>query len=252
MKKVWAIIAVLTLIILAIASFIVVNWVPEKYAIKENEFDNYEPFILVKEVHYTGTGWVQVGNENGYFLPETYVDIDLVNGAILPQMEMYDKDYVNTFLCQVEYKGKVDHDAFEDQIESYYIVEWYPVYPILRDTILPNWMYPKDFMTKRELNNKKGDKSIIRVAGWDMEYTPSDRELTVEDFENIELGSSLDEIEKKLGKPDGWVGGGILSPVYILEDNSAVELVFGNDAADEDLVAIYLYKEQQEFILKKR
>ncbi len=69
-----------------------------------NEFDNYEPFILVKEVHYTGTGWVQV-----------------------------------------------EHDAFEDQIESYYIVEWYPVYPILRDTILPNWMYPKDFMTKREV-----------------------------------------------------------------------------------------------------
>ena len=101
-------------------------------------------------------------------------------------------------------------------------------------------------------NEIKEDKMIIRVAGWDMEYTPSDRRLVVEDFENIEFGSSLDEIEEKLGKPDGWVGGGILSPVYVLADNSAVELVFGNDATNEDLTAIYLYKEKQEFILKKR
>lgn len=151
MKKMWASIIVLGFILLATVFFIVVNWIPEKYAIKENEFKNYAPFILVKEVHYTGTGWVQIGNENGYFSPETYVDINLVNGTILPHMEMYNKDYANTFLCRVEHRGEVNHDAFEGQIDSYYIVEWYPVYPILRDTILPNWMYPKDFMTKNEV-----------------------------------------------------------------------------------------------------
>lgn len=136
---------------MAMVLFTVVNWVPKKYAIKEKDFKNYEPFILVKEVHYTGTGWVQVGNESGYFLPEGYIDISLVNGTILPQMEMYNEDYANTFLCKVEYKGKVRHDAFENQIESYYITEWYPVYPILRDTILPDWMFPKNFMTKQEV-----------------------------------------------------------------------------------------------------
>lgn len=136
---------------MAIVLFTVVNWVPKKYAIKEKDFKNYKPFILVKEVHYTGTGWVQVGNESGYFLPEGYIDISLVNGTILPQMEMYNEDYANTFLCKVEYKGKVRYDAFENQIESYYITEWYPVYPILRDTILPDWMFPKNFMTKQEV-----------------------------------------------------------------------------------------------------
>lgn len=70
-------------------------------------------------------------------------------------------------------------------------------------------------------------------------------------FWNIELGSSLDEIENKLGKPDGWVGGGTLLPVYVLEDNSAVELDFRNDETSEDLEAVYLYKEQKEFILKR-
>ena len=95
------------------------------------------------------------------------------------------------------------------------------------------------------------DKRVIKVDGWDMEYTISERKLVVEDFADIEIGSSLDEIENKLGKPDGWVGGGILLPVYVLEDNSAVELVFKNDETNEDLEAIYLYKEQKEIVLKK-
>lgn len=147
MKKMKVIIIVLLVIVL----FIIVNRIPGKYAIKENDFKNYAPYILVQEVHYTGTCWVQVGNENGYFSSEEYIDINLINGTVLPQIRMYNKDYVNTFLCKVEYKGKKKHVAFENEIENYYIVEWYPVYPVLRDTILPNWMYPKDFMTIKEV-----------------------------------------------------------------------------------------------------
>lgn len=151
MKKMRITIIVLILIILVVGLFVIVNWIPDKYAIKEDDFNNYESYILVQEVHYTGTGWIQIGNENGYFLPEAYIDINLINGNILPKMEMYNEDYVNTFLCIVEHKGKMKHVAFENEIASYYIVEWYPVYPILRDTILPNWMYPKDFMTWHEV-----------------------------------------------------------------------------------------------------
>lgn len=157
MKKMRVTIIALTLIILAIALFITVNWIPGRYAIKESDFKNYEPYILVQEVHYTGTGWVQTGDENGYFLPEAYVDIDLSNGSILPQMEMCNEDYVNTFLCKVEHREKIKHVAFENEIDSFYIVEWYPVYPVLRDTILPDWMYPKAFMTKQEVPNVNGE-----------------------------------------------------------------------------------------------
>jgi len=96
-------IIVLILIILVVGLFVIVNWIPDKYAIKEDNFNNYESYILVQEVHYTGTGWIQIGNENGYFLPEAYIDINLINGNILPKMEMYNEDYVNTFLCIVEH-----------------------------------------------------------------------------------------------------------------------------------------------------
>lgn len=99
---------------------------------------------------------------------------------------------------------------------------------------------------------EEADTMVIKVAGWDMEYTVSNRKLTIEDFESVEMGSSLNEIEKKFGKPDGWVGGGILLPVYILEDKSAVELVFNNDISYVDLEAIYLYKGESEFVLKTK
>lgn len=102
------------------------------------------------------------------------------------------------------------------------------------------------------LDRGKESKMMIRVAGWDMEYTVSDRELVLENFESIEFGSSLDEIEDKIGEPDGWVGAGILWPVYVLEDDSAVELVFGDSTVYEDLEAVYLYKGETEFVLKEK
>lgn len=81
------------------------------------------------------------------------------------------------------------------------------------------------------VNIKNDRKRIITVDGWDMEYTASERQLTIRDFESIEAGTSLNEIESKLGEPDGWTRSGILQPVYVLKDNTAVELVFA-DAAD--------------------
>lgn len=151
MKKIRIIIIVAVLIMAGILGiFIKANWIPGKYAVKEGDFDRYKPYILVQEVHYTGSGWVQTGDESGFFPQEEYADIDLVNGSVLPQMDIYDEEYANIYLCEIEYKGKTKHAAFEDEIDSYYIVDWHPVYPVLRDTILPEWLYPKGFMTKKE------------------------------------------------------------------------------------------------------
>lgn len=157
-KEIWTGIIAVGVMAGLIIMFIKVNWVPGKYAVKESEFSQYEPYILVQEVHYTGTGWVQAGNENGRFLPDEYVDINLTNGNRLPQMEMYREGYANTFLCKVEYEGKIKHNAFEEEIDSYYIVEWYPVYPVLRDTMLPGWLCPKGFMTEKEVLDAEKEK----------------------------------------------------------------------------------------------
>lgn len=151
MKKIKTVLIILIMIIVLFGGlFLKTNWTPGKYAIMEEEFADYRPYILVREVHYTGTGWVQTGDENGGYKSEEYVDVAIDNGDILPQMEMYNEEYANTFLCKVEYRGKIRHEAFEGEIDSYHIVEWYPVYPVLRDTILPKCLYPKTFLTKQE------------------------------------------------------------------------------------------------------
>lgn len=54
--------------------------------------------------------------------------------------------------------------------------------------------------------------TVIGVAGWELEYTASDRTLTVEDFEDIELGSSLDEIQDMLGSQMGGLAQGYCHP----------------------------------------
>lgn len=153
MKKLIIFSILFGIILLASGFFIKTYWIPGKYAIRENEFSNYAPYILIQEVHYTGTGWVQTGDENTYFSSSEYKDIDLKNGTILPQMAMYHEEYANTFLCKVEYNGKIWYDAFEEEIDSYTIIEWYPVYPILRETILPDWIFPKSFMTTQEVKS---------------------------------------------------------------------------------------------------
>lgn len=121
---------------------------PVKYAIKEDEFNQYSNYILVQEVHYTGTGWTMVGDEAVYF-PSGQVKDVILSGKKLPEAKM--PDHFNTFLCIVVEQGFVDHEAFEEQVGSYEIIDWYPVYPIVRNGILPQNLYPRNYMTKPDM-----------------------------------------------------------------------------------------------------
>lgn len=102
-----------------------------------------------------------------------------------------------------------------------------------------------------ETDKDMNTKMTVWVGGWDCEYTTFDRTLTLEDFESIQLGSSLDEIEGILGEPNGWTGSGILSPFYVLQDGSAVRLTFNVKGPYKDLSIIELYKGQEKTVLKK-
>lgn len=106
------------------------------------------------------------------------------------------------------------------------------------------------YSANEETNEEMNAKMTVWVGGWDCEYTIFDRTLTLEDFESIQLGSSLDEIEGILGKPNGWTGSGILSPFYVLQDGSAVHLTFKINGPCEDLRMIKLYQDHEETVLK--
>lgn len=143
-------IVVLIFLVMFIIFFFMTNWTPAKHSVKLSEFSLYENFILVKEVFHTGTGWTQVGDESGYFESDKIKEINL-DGEKLPFSKM--GRCANTFLCIVEYGGKVEHVAHEEPIDSYKIIEWYPVYPVIRDGFWPSWMLPSDFMTKNDMKS---------------------------------------------------------------------------------------------------
>ena len=87
---------------------------------------------------------------------------------------------------------------------------------------------------------------IIKVDGFEVVYNVTNRDITIEDFREIELGSSLNEIVEKVGEPDTWIGCGMLWPVYFLEGNKAVALHFEYPEVCEDLWIIELYDENGE------
>ena len=66
-------------------------------------------------------------------------------------MFMYDPDYVNKFLCKVEYRGKVENDMLVQEVNSYEVVEWYPIYPVKRDLLFFHWLSPKGYLSKYEI-----------------------------------------------------------------------------------------------------
>ncbi len=87
---------------------------------------------------------------------------------------------------------------------------------------------------------------MIKVDGFEVVYHVMNRDITIEDFREIELGSSLNEIAEKVGEPDTWIGCGMLWPVYFLEGNKAVALHFKYPDVCEDLWIIELYDENGE------
>lgn len=136
------------ILFLIIIKFLYHYWIPVKFAVKEEQFKKYENIILVKEVHYTGTGWTQIGDETGYFNDKEIKDIHII-GNLPPTAKMMQN--VNIFLCEVEYQGKLEFRPTGEVVDTYLITEWYPVYPVVRDSLIPKLFLPKHFMSKRDI-----------------------------------------------------------------------------------------------------
>ena len=142
------IIIVIVLLFISMFLFLKTHWIPSVYSVSEEELLEFSDYILVKEVFYTGTRWTLIGDTNGFYQQEGVKDIALT-GKKLPFSNMGQR--VNCLPCIVEYEGQIDHIAFTEPVDSYRVIEWYPIYPVVRDSIWPDWMLPSKFMTAREI-----------------------------------------------------------------------------------------------------
>lgn len=96
------------------------------------------------------------------------------------------------------------------------------------------------------LSSREEKNMFIDVEGFEIEYTSTSRELTIEDIDDIELKSSAHDIDNRLGEPDAWIGSGMPRPVYFLKDNKVVVFHFKYPAALEELIRIVLINENGE------
>ena len=145
-------IAAIVALVLLGCGFLFVNtyWTPAVHSVKEEDFSSYSSYILVRETFHTGTKWEIIGDEAGRYEIEAIRDVVLA-GDQLPYCKI--GQYVNTFLCVVQYEGTVDHVAFEIPVDSYKITEWHPVYPVVRNGLWPDWMLPSEFMNEGDLES---------------------------------------------------------------------------------------------------
>lgn len=150
MKKKVFILTTIVLIVIIIGCY----RIPGKYAIEKTRLRDYENAILVEEAFHTGTGWVKVGDNTGYFLKTEQKDI-ILEGNLPPTVGIASEKGLNTFLCLAEYKGKEKFADSEEESERYDVKEWFPIYPVKRNTILPDFFYPSAYMTKWEIKNNR-------------------------------------------------------------------------------------------------
>lgn len=81
----------------------------------------------------------------------------------------------------------------------------------------------------------ESDIRKVRCNGDDILYIMQHRNLTVEDFENIELGETISDIRGKIGRPDSWLWDketGMRNPIYAFEDGRVVVCYLSETGGD--------------------
>ena len=61
--------------------------------------------------------------------------------------------YQKVYLCKVEEVPELK-DIKGIMCQVYKIIEWYPIYPVIRDpTVLPGWIYPAEFINIYDMSD---------------------------------------------------------------------------------------------------
>ena len=98
---------------------------------------------------------------------------------------------------------------------------------------------------------KEDKNKIIMVRGFQIEFNVSDARLKVDDFDQIEIGMSFNEIEQKIGEADDWIGCGVEQPLYFLKDGKVMACRFENTNTLQNLKMLEVYESDKSYIYKE-
>ena len=155
MKRIVKIIIFLFLILcVVIAVYINIAWIPVKYAVREEDFVKYGKFILLKGNYDTGTGWSKVGDETRFYNTDKVYEVWIEGKVKPPKISTSFAGYQKVYLCKVEEVPELK-DIKGIMCQVYKIIEWYSVYPVIRDpTVLPRWIYPTEFINIYDMSGE--------------------------------------------------------------------------------------------------
>ncbi|MBO4898101.1 MAG: hypothetical protein J5590_07380 [Clostridia bacterium] len=119
---------------------------PVKYAVSQEDLLNSkEQYYLVQWVQVTGSSWMIVGDQNGYYEHGKYI---VAKGEVPSVVENYSiATGHNTYICYGEYCGKTDIGG-GDILETYQFSGWDILYPVKRNGLIP--FLPKKFLCKMD------------------------------------------------------------------------------------------------------
>ncbi|MBP3361304.1 MAG: hypothetical protein J6N52_10650 [Clostridia bacterium] len=120
-------------------------WLPPvKYALKQEDLANIEtPYFLVQWTQVTGSSWMIVGDQDGYYDNAKYV---IANGETPSVVQNYDvATGHNTYVCYGSYVGETEIPGGEI-LSEYQFTGWDILYPVKRN--MPISLLPKSYLCK--------------------------------------------------------------------------------------------------------
>lgn len=122
---------------------------PVKYAVYQDDLNQLkEPYYIVKWVQVTGSSWMIIGDQNGYYERGKYI---VAGGEIPSVVDNYSiATGDNTFICYGKCSGKTNIGGGET-LETYQFSGWDIMYPVRRNGLIP--FLPGKYLCKMDFLN---------------------------------------------------------------------------------------------------
>lgn len=125
-------------------------WAVGSRAIRMDDFDKYENYIIVKGLSYTSTGWSIIGDDTGYF--DSKEDIQIILKGCIPPYISNGKQ-TNSFLCSVIKDKQKENPTTGELVDVFTVKDYKPIYPVVhdKDLFFSSWPGSKNYLTKQEI-----------------------------------------------------------------------------------------------------
>ncbi len=124
----------------AVLAAVLVGFIPIKFAVKQEDLDRSENYIIVKVQTATVAPWIAIGDNKGnYDMPK-----DVRLSGNVPSGFNYDVAVgQNAFVCYGKSGGT--KDLYGEEYEDFNVERWEILYPVKRNSNL-DWIWPDSYL----------------------------------------------------------------------------------------------------------